>query len=114
MNDVPAISETAPAPELIAPTLIEVPAASPVLPVLVIEPVPIEVPAAIEIRPFEPMLPEEKDVPAAAWRLPAEIGPLIVIEPRDATGTAPNTSSGSKSSLSPPPPASMNIDESAR
>ena len=47
----------------------------------------------------------------AAWKLPVDTGPRMVIDPLLGTGVAANTSAGLKLFG---PPAAMNIEESAR
>ena len=57
------------------------------------------------------MLPESKVVPALAWKLPVATGPLMVIDPPDATGSWARIGARLKVSNAPP---STPIELSAR
>ena len=78
---------------------------APRLPVVVVPPERTKIvdPAAIA--------PLVKVVPAAAWKLPVDTGPPMLIDPSVATGANGKTRLESKLST---PPAAMNIDASAR
>ena len=82
MSELLVISETAPLPELIDPTLIETPANRLVLPVLRIVPMPIVDPASTSIRPLPTTLPvltksaASRSIPPPPRILPISISPL--------------------------------------